>query len=385
VADATSDSCRGLNTLLAVQDSSSLNFSSLQTTQGLGPLNDSAKARGLHMHTTLAVRDDGVTMGVLDQIYWARSAEGHTAAQRRERPIEDKESCKWLDGIEAAENAWASLPAEQRPRLIHVMDREGDIHEVLQRISASPHYGIIRSAQNRSVAGDINKAFAAVEAADVRGTVLVDVPRAAYQPTPAMPQRQARLTVRCVPLTITPNRSKHPRRQPVTWTLLDVRESNPPAGVEPLHWRLWTNLPAVTMDDILEILRFYGFRWRVEDFHLILKSGCQIEKLGLETAERLIKAATLYAAVAARILGLRDLARVEPDAPCTVILNDSEWQALWVRFAKEKLTAKTIFVGSAAWEAISAANATACPACERCGGASATWPCWRLAFALAKR
>src|ERR1700687_2616489 len=148
VVDATIDAMRSLPTILAVQDTSSLNYSTLKTTTGLGPLNDSETARGLHMHTTLAVRADGVAVGILDQSYWARPLEERTAARRKELPIEDKESRKWLDGIEASENTVASLPAEQQPRLIHVMDREGDVHAVLQRITDSPHFAIIRCAQN---------------------------------------------------------------------------------------------------------------------------------------------------------------------------------------------------------------------------------------------
>jgi hypothetical protein len=348
LADATTDACRGLKTLLAVQDTTSLNFSKLRSTTGLGPLNDSLNARGLHLHTTLALRDDGVTLGILGQLYWARPTEGRSAPQRRERAIEDKESRKWLDGIEAAEAAWESLPAEQRPRLIHVMDREGDIHEVLQRVSDSPHFAIIRCAQDRSVAGDIDKAFAAVQAAPVFATVTVDRPQLPHdtqqtqRPEAGGRQRSVVLTVRAVPLTITPNVNKHPQRRPVTWTLLDVREADPPAGTEALHWRLWVNLPVTTRDELLAVLRFYKFRWRVEDYHLTFKSGCQIEKLELETADRLIKAATLYSAVAVRIVALRDLARVEPDAPCTIVLTRDEWQALWFRFAKKKLTAEIL-------------------------------------------
>lgn len=341
VVDATIDACCGLKTLLAVQDSSSLNYSSLKTTTGLGPLNDMPQARGLHFHTTLAVRDDGVTVGLLDQFYWARPEGKRPATDHHELPIEEKESRKWLDGITAAEDAWEAMPADQRPCLVHVMDREGDIHEVLQRISDSPHFAVIRCAQDRSVAGDIDKVFGAIAAAPVFATIEVAVPRAAYQPQPNVPQRKAILTVRRVTLTIIPNRQRHPLRQPVTWTLLEVRECNPPAGEEALHWRLWTNLPTTTLDEILEVLKYYGLRWRVEDFHLVFKSGCQIEKLALETAERLIKAATLYSAVAVRLLTVRDLARVEPNAPCTVILTTDEWQALWVRFAKDKLTAAT--------------------------------------------
>jgi Transposase DNA-binding/Transposase Tn5 dimerisation domain len=342
VADAASDICRGLPTILAVQDSSSLNFTTLRTTKGLGPLNDSPNARGLHMHTTLAVRPDGVALGILDQIYWARPETVTSAPQREERCIEDKESYKWLLGIEAAEAAWETLPGDQRPRLIHVMDREGDVHEVMQRVTHSPHYAIIRCAQNRSVAGPIDKAFAASEAAPLLATVTIDLPSPHSANASAPRPRQVRLNLRKVELTLCPHPQKHPLRQPLTWTLIEACEAEPAAGSEPLHWRLWTNLSIATLDDLLEALRFYMLRWRVEDFHLTLKSGCQIEKLELEDAERLIKAAVLYSAVAIRIVALRDLARVEPNTSCAVILTADEWQPLWQRFSKKRLTAQTV-------------------------------------------
>jgi hypothetical protein len=338
IADATGDVCRGLQTLLAVQDTSSLNFSTLRTTQGLGPINDSPRARGLHVHSTLAIRPDGVALGVLDQIYWARSPTEPNDPKQKERPIEEKESYKWLLGIEAAEAAWEAIPDDQRPRLIHVMDREGDIHEVMERVTNSPHYAVIRCAQNRSVAGPIDKAFAASEAAAVFATAAVEPPESQPGQKPA---RRIRLHLRKVQLTLRPNPKKHPHREPVTWTLIDAREAEPAPGSEPLHWRLWTNLPLNTLDDVLEALRFYMLRWRVEEFHLTLKSGCQIEKLELEEADRLIKAAILYSAVAVRIVAIRDLARVQPKAPCTVLLTPDEWQPLWLRFSKTKLTKET--------------------------------------------
>jgi hypothetical protein len=341
VVDATSDACRGLNTLLAVQDTSSLNFTTLQTTKGLGPLNDSSTARGLHMHTTLAIRADGVALGILDQIYWARPQKGRSAPERKERLIEDKESYKWLLGIEAAEAAWDTLPVDQRPHLIHVMDREGDVHEVMQRVTNSTHYAIIRCGQNRSVAGSIDKTFAASEAATIFATVTIDLPNTYQGKEPVLQPRRITLNLRKVQLTLRPDPDKHPHREPLTWTLIDAREAEPATGSEPLHWRLWTNLPITTLDDVLEALRFYALRWRVEDFHLTLKSGCQIERLELEDGERLIKAAILYSAVAIRIVALRDLARVEPNTPCTAILTQDEWQPLWLRFSKTKLTSQT--------------------------------------------
>jgi hypothetical protein len=333
IVDTTVDTCRSLPTLLAIQDSSSANFASLVHTKGLGKLNDS-EALGLHFHTTIAVQLNGVVRGLLHQSFWSRSPEAEPKAQKHKPlPIEDKESYKWLEGIEAAEAALDGLPPEQRPRLLHVFDREGDIHEVLQRITDSPHGGILRAAQNRSVAGATNKAFEAIAAAPLVGVKVLLVPA-----RHGIKKRKATLDLRSVTLTITPSAKHHPR-QPVTWTLVEARESNAPAGVEPLHWLLWTTEPAATLPEILEVVRLYKLRWVIEDFHLTLKSGCQIEDLRLETADRLIKAILMYSAVALRIVALRDLARQNPTAPCDTILDTDQWHALYSHIHGQRPTA----------------------------------------------
>jgi len=336
LVDATVEGCCGLPVVYAVQDSTSFNYSRLKQTTGLGPLNDCKTARGLHLHTTLAVRGDGVAIGLLHQEYWSRPTEERTAAQRKQRPIAEKESFKWLSGLEAATSAIAALPVAERPRLIHVMDREGDIHEVFEWFSDSSDGAVIRCAQNRSVDGAVNRAYDAVAAAAALGPHVVEV--AAQH---GRPKRTAVCEVRATTLTITPNRTIHPQRQPVTWTLVDAREINAPAGVEPLHWRLWTTEPANTLKQAIAILTIYGRRWLVEDFHLALKSGCQVEALELETAERLTKALTIYSAVAIRIVGLRDLARQQPDAPCTTILSNDAWQVLHRKFTRKPVTPDT--------------------------------------------
>jgi hypothetical protein len=319
--------CRGQAAVYAVQDTTSVNFSTLKGTAGLGRLNDSPRARGLHLHTTLALRADGIPLGLLHQHYWSRPAPVADVPDCHDRPVAAKESFKWLRGLLGAEAAIAALPAGERPRLIHVMDREGDVHEVLEHISASPHGAVIRAAQNRSVAGAVDKAYDAVASRPVLG-----VHRLAVPARPGQSRRTARLELRAVPVTITPNPRKHPDRHPIAWTLIEAREIDPTPGVEALHWRLWTTEPARTKAQVIEVLRIYALRWRVEDYHLTLKSGCRAEDLQLETAERLTKALILYSAVAVRIVALRDLARVEPDAPCTMILSDWAWRALFAHF-----------------------------------------------------
>jgi hypothetical protein len=325
IVDTALDACRGCGTILAIQDSSSANYATLAHTTGLGKLNDS-DALGIHFHTTIAVQRDGVVRGMLHQTHWCRPPDTPTAPdQHQKKPIADKESVKWLDGIEAAEAALDNLPADERPRLIHVFDREGDIHEVLERISASPHGAVIRVTQKtRAVAGDTASVGAAIAAAPCRGVQTLEIPA-----RHGVKKRQARLELRAVTVTVTPDTRKYPHRQQVTWTLVEAKEIDAPAGSEPLHWLLWTTEPTATVADIAEVLRLYKLRWLIEDYHLTLKSGCRIEALCLETAERLIKALILYSAVALRIVALRDLARQQPNAPCTVLLTRLQWHALY--------------------------------------------------------
>jgi len=73
----------------------------------------------------------------------------------------------------------------------------------------------------------------------------------------------------------------------------------------------------------------------------VWKQGCRVEQLQLETRQRLEKALVLYAGVAVRILHLRDRARREPTAPCTEVLSEVEWQALYAHATGAAATAST--------------------------------------------
>jgi hypothetical protein len=172
-----------------IQDSSSVNYATLRHTKGLGKLNDS-DALGLHFHTTIAVQTDGVIRGLLHQSHWSRPPDAEpVAAQHQGKSIAAKESYKWLEGIEAAEAALDGLPADQRPRLLHIFDREGDIHEVLQRITDSPHGAVIRVAQKkRGVDGPLGNVGDTIASAPCLGVHIIDVP-----PQHGSKKRQARL------------------------------------------------------------------------------------------------------------------------------------------------------------------------------------------------
>ena len=80
----------------------------------------------------------------------------------------------------------------------------------------------------------------------------------------------------------------------------------------------------------LHLRRHHG--WQFERYHFVLKSGCKLEELQLETSARLRRALSLYAMVAARLLHLTYKARQEPEASCEPTVSREEWQVLWQRF-----------------------------------------------------
>jgi hypothetical protein len=334
----TRERCAELDLVLAVQDTTTATFPKTYHAEGLGRVNASP-SRGVLLHTTLAVAPDGVALGLLGAHSWSRHDDGLRARDRANLPIERKESIRWLNAAQAAHDALAALPVQSRPRLCHVTDREGDIHEFLDLIVGLGDMGVVRCARDRRIqtheAEDsrIALAHASVAQSRCRGVLLVTVPRGEKRPA-----RTATVEVRWQPQTLHPSKAAPLQRSrgPVALWLLEAREVDAPAGVDPLHWRLWTTEALETLADAQRILDIYRWRWRIEDYHRVLKDGLKVEDLRLETADRLRLALALCAPVAARIVEMRDRSRLHPDAPCTVLFSELEWQVLWISQNRER-------------------------------------------------
>jgi hypothetical protein len=326
VASEAARRCLDQDALLIVRDTTTLNFTALQhIIPELGPIDSGGLARGVHLHTALAVSSSGQVIGILDQQYWARPQPG------RPGPAE-KESGKWINGLDAARGALYEAAADRPvPRRIHVMDREGDAYEVMMAVEDAGDSAIIRCAQDRRVDAPLATAHEAVRSQPVLSRTPIEVDRKA-----GVPQRTAWVEVRSMAVILVPDLSKYPHAWPMTWDLVEVWEFAPPPGVEPVHWLLWTLEPAAAAEEALEVVRKYTRRWPIEELHLTLKSGCKVEDLRLETWDGLEKAVTVKAAVAARIVSLRDRARETPEAPASGVLEADEVEVLVSHFGKGK-------------------------------------------------
>ena len=320
--------CAGEELVLVVQDTTFLTFPPACHAEGLGPINDKP-SRGIALHSALALRPDGLSLGVAHLHSWCRPKSQPPARRRANRPIEEKESFRWLEAMRAVHEAFQeNLEPHERPRLCHVCDREGDIHELFALAEELGDAVVVRCARNRRVEVDeaLDKAHDAISRLPAQAVLQLAVPR-----KPGQAARPATVEIRFQRQTLSPSQSapSQRRRGKVRLWLVEVREPNPPEGVAPLHWRLWTNEPVQTLEEALRIVDIYCQRWRIEEYHRVLKEGCRIEQVRFRTAERIRSAIALYAPVALRIVELRDLARACPDRSCAIFLGETEWRVLW--------------------------------------------------------
>ena len=331
----TAQALRGQSLVHVAHDTTTSTYTSLKHTTGLGYINQLGAARGIPCHGSLVLQSDGVVLGLLHQHYWVRPQLRKSAPNSR--PREDKESIKWQQGLNATAAALAGVPTPQRPRVIHLRGREGDIHEVFAKVLDLGRGAIIRRYRNRAVAEWPLDADQAIHAAPALARLKLKLPAGHGRKA-----RAAGVELRSRVMTLTPNNHVERQRQPLRLTMVEVREIGiPPDGDEPIRWLLWATEPARTRRQILAVARASALRWRIEDFHLVWKRGCRVEQLQLETRPRSEKALALYAGVAVRIVHLRDLARREPTAPCTEVLTEDEWQALYAHATGAAPTAAT--------------------------------------------
>jgi hypothetical protein len=309
--------------VLAVQDTTYLDWTDHPATEGLGPL-AARSHQGLLAHTTLAITPERAPLGLLQQQVWARDPDVRRNQDHKQRTIDAKESQKWLTSLEAVIAARTDCPDTQ---FVSVGDREADVYDLFL-VDRPPGVDLlVRAAQNRKADHPEKYLWAAMATAPVAATVTVHMGARAGQSA-----RNATVRVRWRQVTLRPPNSRAKDQLPniTVWAVWAI-EADPPPGVEAVEWLLLTTVPIRTTDDALERLAWYAARWGIEVWHKVLKSGCRIEDRQLETADRLKRCLTLYSVIAWRILYATMLARVVPDLPCTVVLDADEWQGLYCR------------------------------------------------------
>jgi hypothetical protein len=326
--------CSAVEQVFVPVDATSLTLTDETGDKGFGAVGAWDKgARGVHAMTALAVTSTGETLGVCGQRLWIRGA--RSVHGRHRRQDQDTESRFWVELL--LDTAHRFTETSCKPWF--QMDRGADCWQVLTVASELDLLVTVRAAYDRRVDDRAERLWATLERAPVVAKRHVDVAeRPASQRlkrvngkrfhvvVPARAARTAVVEIRAasVPLVCTTLRGKELR---VGLNAVLVREVG--RRRDRVEWMLLTTHPIRTRRDVLEIVRGYTMRWKIEEFHRTWKRGlCRVEDTQLRSRDAVYKWSTILATVATRAMRLTQLARTTPDVPCTTELSKTELDAL---------------------------------------------------------
>ena len=283
---------------LLIEDTTSLDFSTREHTDGLGRIGDDG-GRGLFVHTTLAMRlaETPELVGIYAQQVWARGDDFRCKDRpKAERLSRERESQRWARSLH---------PAVPGATTWFVADRESDIYECLRGLDQGGHRFVIRACQSRALIGEQQLLFDQISLQPCLGHTEVEL-----RARPGQAARKAKLEVRTLTATIRAPWRPEGRGEHLELSIVEAREPN-----GPLRWVLLTAEPAKNLDEALKVLQIYRHRWLIEEYHKALKTGCGIEDSQLESGQALEALLGVLAIVAARLLAMKLLARSRPDEP----------------------------------------------------------------------
>lgn len=278
--------------------------------------------RGILMHSSLAVTQEGLPLGLAAIKFWTRSQfKGCNALKRKINPtripIEEKESFRWIENLRQSTRLLS-----QPGRCVHIGDRESDIFELFSAAEELGTSFLVRTCVDR-LAGDGEQTIKAkMSEAKVKGLHHVEVRDRAGEVSRAV------LEVKYQRIKVLPPIGKSALYPELTLTVIHACERGAPKNRERIEWKLLTNLPVDSFRSAIEKLDWYAMRWKIETFHKILKSGCKAEESRLRTSERLANLVALLCIVGWRVFWLTMSNRCAPNAPARQALTPLECQII---------------------------------------------------------
>ena len=305
--------------VLAIQDTSEINFGTTpQRRRGLGEIGK-GNGHGLLLHPMLAVdAEDGTCLGLLSGKLWTR--QGRRTVSHDRRDLADKESQRWI------ETALASKPLLADAAMVtFIGDRENDFFAFYANVADERCHAIVRSMHDRMLANGTGL-YAAIERLPVQDSRPILLPARAQRP-----ERVAFLELRFGTVELARPQTKFLRHLPksLSLTVVDVREVDPPEGIEPLHWRLLTTHHVAKAEDAWGIVEAYKQRWVIEQFFRVLKmQGFRIEDSQIGHADRLLKLVAIAAKAAVITIQLVQARDGRGHQPLSLAFQSDEVAAL---------------------------------------------------------
>lgn len=328
--------------VLLVQDTSDIDLTRpAQQVEGAGPM-DGESRRGAFFHPMVAFNAEGVALGLVGQKSWTRAAisrdsPAEKSKRRRKTPIEEKESYRWLEGLEFARRTAEACP---QTTCVCVGDSESDIYDLFATAAQreAPNLQLlVRAGQNRNTVDGsdwMDRVRATAKIGDQTVCIRAREAKIGGGKSARSRSRDARtaeLEIRKATIQVVrPGHADSKLPALVTVNVVLCEEVNPPSGEDPICWMLVTTLPIETDDDVRRIIRGYCVRWQIEIFFKTLKSGCRIEHRRFEEIDRVLNCLAFYSLVAWRLMYICHLGRECPDLDCEAIFEPSEWKSVFV-------------------------------------------------------
>ena len=323
--DSTLQRMQSCPVVLLAQDTTEMDKVISLGPKGMGTIK-TQKKHSRRLHPTIAFTPERLCLGIVEAQWWNRDTPS-PRQERRHKGIVEKESQRWVDSYQASCAAQGQLPDTL---VVNLADAEGDLYEwYVDHQEYSPDtqaQWIVRASQNRRLVEPAQtKLWSALDQAPALGVLEVEV-----KARPQRPARRANVTLRTATVKLrAPDRPDH-KLPCVPINVVLAREEKPQQGIEPLEWLLLTSLPVTTFEQASTVVEWYGVRWCIEVFFNVLKNGCQVSRLQLETEERLLPCIGLYLISTWRTLYALMLGRACPQLSCETVFETAEWQAAFI-------------------------------------------------------
>lgn len=347
----------GAEVVLAVQDTTSLNFSSHEALEGRGPIgyNSKGTSQGFFLHSTVLLDPGGRLHGLLDAEVYARDEavlKARMKGERNRQSSAQKESHRWVRSVQGSAALCTALGQAQA--VVNVADREADMYELFleaQRLhheQAGRFHVLVRAQHDRVLEGTQERLWEHVsgQSAQVCWEVELPAPRGVH----ARQARRVEAFWQRVALKAPAHQRKYQGlEEPLEVTLIVVREPEPPEGQPALEWVLLSTWPVGEARELQRVVGWYVKRWQIEVLHRVLKTGCKVEQRRVQQGHSAQVMIVLDLLVAVRLMGLVGASRHQPEAEARGWITAEEERVLRVRFesAKTGTAGKPLRLGQA--------------------------------------
>lgn len=264
--EQTVQRCREHRLILAIEDTTDVNYDGHKSKSGMGHLGGRWGTRGIRIHSVLCASESGEPLGLMGQYIWPPPKS--KGIDVRKLPIEEKESMKWIRLMRAVNETLG----DAEPTVVVVSDREGDFYEHFSEFRKANIELLVRgSHMERKIKflGQECKVNDLPKLSPVAHTYKMTI------------ERQGDRKKREVDMVLRYGKLEYPRTEGRKGETLDLWfvhavEVNC-TGEEPIEWYLFTSINIETVEKAMLMLVYYNKRWIIERFHYVLKTGLRIE------------------------------------------------------------------------------------------------------------